>query len=210
MAVASLVCGLAFCIPACPVLAIIFGIIGIRRTGEGRMHGRGLAIAGLVLGVVLGTAGISVELAMLPGFRRGLVVPTGRREVADRVKCAANERSIGQAILLYCNDNQGQYPPDLVALVKNEDITTGIFVCPSSNDTPATSPDSLLSGGHCSYIYLGQRLTTSADPTTVVLYEDPGDHGDGVNMLFADGHVEFVAATDPTYNKTVNTPSPGR
>jgi prepilin-type processing-associated H-X9-DG protein len=32
------------------------------------------------------------------------------REVADRVKCASNLRQIGQAILLYSNDNKGNYP----------------------------------------------------------------------------------------------------
>ena len=45
------------------------------------------------------------------------------RETANRVKCASNERQIGQAILLYSNDNKGKYPPDLGTLIKTQDIT---------------------------------------------------------------------------------------
>src|SRR5438105_1544867 len=32
------------------------------------------------------------------------------RETANRVKCASNLRQIGQALLLYANDNHGEYP----------------------------------------------------------------------------------------------------
>jgi len=53
MAIASLVCGALFFIPVVPpVLAIIFGIRGLQRTKDSRVGGRGLAIAGLVLGSV--------------------------------------------------------------------------------------------------------------------------------------------------------------
>ncbi|MGA2440373.1 MAG: GYF domain-containing protein [Tepidisphaeraceae bacterium] len=198
MAIASLVCGLLICVPVCSLLAIIFGIIGIRQTGGGKRGGQGMAIAGLVLGAVglMFFLPLSVSI-LLPSLNRA-------RETANRVKCASNERQIGQAILLYCNENHGQYPPDLPTLLKTEDITTSVFVCPSSNDTPASSPDKLLSGGHCSYVYVGQGLTQGADPSTVVLYERHDAHGgDGVNMLFGDGHVEFMPKSSPLYMNTV-------
>jgi prepilin-type processing-associated H-X9-DG protein len=197
MAIASLVCGLLFCIPISWLLAIIFGIIGIQQTGEGKRGGRGMAIAGLVLGLVgLPLSAISIAI-LLPSLNRA-------RETANRVKCASNERQIGQAILLYCNDNHGLYPPDLVTLLKTEPITASVFVCPSSNDTPASSPEVLLSGGHCSYVYVGQGLTQGADPSTIVLYEKHDAHGgDGVNMLFGDGHIEFMPKSSPIYVNTV-------
>ncbi len=197
MAIASLVCGLLFCMPLCSLLAIIFGIIGIRQTGPGKRGGQGMAIAGLVLGAVgILIVPLSISI-LLPSLNRA-------RETANRVKCASNERQIGQAIVLYCNDYGGQYPPDLAALLKAEPLAPSVFVCPSSNDTPAGSANDLLSGGHCSYVYVGQGLTQGAGPTTVVLYERHEAHGgDGVNMLFGDGHVEFMPKSSPLYMNTV-------
>lgn len=198
MAIASLVCGLLLCIPLCSLLAIIFGIIGIKKTGPGKRRGQGMAIAGLVLGCV-GMLVVPLNIAiLLPALNRA-------RETANRVKCASNERQIGMAILLYGNDNHGQYPPDLATLLKTESIAPAVFVCPSSNDTPASSANDLLSGGHCSYIYLGQGLTQdTATRSTVVLYEHPEDHAEnGVNMLFGDGHVEFMPKSTALYQSTV-------
>lgn len=55
MAIASLVCSLAgilICgIPA--VLGVIFGFIGLSQTKDGARNGRGMAIAGLVVGIVV-------------------------------------------------------------------------------------------------------------------------------------------------------------
>lgn len=52
MAVTSLVMGLLLCIPFITGLGgIIFGAIGIKKTKDPRVGGKGLAIAGLVLGI---------------------------------------------------------------------------------------------------------------------------------------------------------------
>ena len=52
-AIASLVCGIVGCVPFLTgLLAVIFGIIGLRKTRDPRVGGKGLAIAGLVLGIV--------------------------------------------------------------------------------------------------------------------------------------------------------------
>jgi hypothetical protein len=53
MAVTSLVMGLLLCIPLITGLGgIIFGAVGIKKTKDPRVGGKGLAIAGLVLGIV--------------------------------------------------------------------------------------------------------------------------------------------------------------
>jgi prepilin-type processing-associated H-X9-DG protein len=91
----------------------------------------------------------------------------GPRENANRIKCAANLRQIGQAMLLYSNENMGAYSRvnydvdhtdklnaytaaegndpfakdgpvnDVTAtmylLLRTEDLTAAVFVCPSSN-----------------------------------------------------------------------------
>jgi prepilin-type processing-associated H-X9-DG protein len=82
---------------------------------------------------------------------------------SNRVKCAANLRSIGQSILLYSNENSGasprnfyssdgststdpfaatsgvpnnSVPASLFLLLRNEDIGPAVFTCPSSNTLP--------------------------------------------------------------------------
>ena len=55
MAIASLVCSLAG-IVACgipAVLGVIFGFVGLSQTKDGARSGRGMAVAGLVIGIVV-------------------------------------------------------------------------------------------------------------------------------------------------------------
>ena len=188
MAIASLVFGILFCFPLFSVLALIFGIIGINKTAPGRAQGRGMAIAGTVLGGVglLFMFPLMISI-LLPSLNRA-------REVANRAKCASNMHQVGLAILLYQQDNRQQYPPDLTTLCQTEQLPLSTLVCPSSNDTPAASPAQLSSGGHLSYVYVPPGDTPSA-ANTPVLYEKLTDHSnDGTNILFGDGHVSWFTA----------------
>jgi hypothetical protein len=66
-AVTSLVLGIVGCVPfVTGILAIIFGIVGLRKTRDPSVAGKGMAVAGLVLGIVgvLGWTGFAV----LAGF----------------------------------------------------------------------------------------------------------------------------------------------
>ena len=139
-----------------------------------------------------------------------IVFPADRvldRERSNRIKSAANLRAIGQCILLYSNDNNGDYPDSFATILLNEDVISGVFVNPASNDTPATGPTTqaaaaqLLAGGHCSYIYTGRGLNAkTVDPNTIVAREILLNPTDGANMLFADGHVEPV---DPAHTALI-------
>ena len=52
-AIASLICGLLFCVPfLTSLLAFIFGLVGISSTKNPNVRGRGMAIAGLILGIL--------------------------------------------------------------------------------------------------------------------------------------------------------------
>jgi prepilin-type processing-associated H-X9-DG protein len=147
--------------------------------------------------VVVGGMLISV---MLPSLCRA-------REPANRVKCGSNLRQIGQAIGLYAQGHGGQYPPSLAVLLSAEDITAEVMICASSNDEKSAAVDTAgvvaelaaaeaNSPGHkhcLSYVYVGKALTEkTATEKTIVAYEPLENHGgQGVNVLFGDGHVEF-------------------
>lgn len=129
--------------------------------------------------------------SMMPGL--------GSRPTNNRVKCANNLKQMGLAIQLYANDHGSQFPDSFGTILAIEDITSSVFNCPETADMPAQGPTTqatvadLYSGGHLSYIYLGQKLTTAtATANTVVAYEPLSNHRDGMNVLFGDGHVEFL------------------
>ena len=110
-------------------------------------------------------------------------------------------RQIGQAILLYTNENHDQYPDTFGTLLLNEDISSDIFICPSTTDTTAQGPmtqaivNELARGGHESYVYLGKGMTVATTPANaVIVYEPLSNHQTGMNVLLADGHVKFVDA----------------
>jgi prepilin-type processing-associated H-X9-DG protein len=147
--------------------------------------------------VLLAGMGLLVSVAVIFGPADGT-----SRATANRVKCQSNLRLIGEAILLYSNDNNGQYPDDFQTLLFTEEITSEVFVCSESNDTTATGPTTqaiatnLATSGHLSYIYLGKGMNAKTiSPDTVVAYEPLSNHANsGSNVLFGDGHVEFILA----------------
>ena len=100
LAIAALCCGLigilVGLIPlmflaagALGILAIVFGIVGIRRVGRGEASNRGMAIAGLVAGIVafaLAIWGISIVFSGLNDLSNELnKIDTGNASAAHAV-----------------------------------------------------------------------------------------------------------------------------
>src|SRR5207237_759827 len=112
-AVTSLVMGILSVCPAPGVLsipAVLTGIIGVRRTGNPRVSGRGMAVAGISLGA-LGLLVLPLALAIfVPAFSRA-------RDRANQVKCASNMSWIGQQLMMYAQVNGGHFPNRLDDLV---------------------------------------------------------------------------------------------
>jgi prepilin-type processing-associated H-X9-DG protein len=159
------------------------------------LSGAGLVL--LMFSAGIGAIGVVHQTAWLATSPVRLIVEAGR-ETANRVKCASNLRQIGQAIQLYANDHGGHYPNDLLTILLNEDVTGAVFVCPSSNDVPATGAttrelsDNFNQPNHCSYIFFGKGLSTPIAANRVIAAENLENHGGaGMNILFGDGHVEF-------------------
>lgn len=68
-AITSLVCGLLFCIPGVTgLVAVITGIVGIKSTSKPNVGGRGMAIAGLLLGLLSIAGWIGVGGVMWYGW----------------------------------------------------------------------------------------------------------------------------------------------
>jgi prepilin-type processing-associated H-X9-DG protein len=137
---------------------------------------------------------------LLPALNRA-------RETANRVRCQANLRMLGQAILLYSNDNQGKYPPDMATLatyMENNGMMNprgAVLICPSSSNRlppnigmmPADQ-FAAWANDNSSYVYMGGNLTNrTATADKIVMYEKPDDHqNQGMNLLYGDGHVEWM------------------
>jgi prepilin-type processing-associated H-X9-DG protein len=144
--------------------------------------------------VAVGASAMSVGI-LLPSLNRA-------RETANRVKCASNLRQMGQGILLYSNDHSGNYPEDFETLVKyclDSGVGPDAFACPSGHEAlPGSAnqmkPDQLAAWAreHSPYVYVGAGKKNDTPADVVIIYERLGSHsGDGVNMLYGDGHVEF-------------------
>lgn len=135
---------------------------------------------------------IAVILLLMPTRHRG--------ENATRVKCASNLKQIGQALLIYANEHDGELPPNFATLLANADLVGQVFVCSNSNDKPVASRNlktirtAFASGGHNSYAYAPPpKKWAELDAADVIAFEST-THEDGMmNVLFGDGHVEFIA-----------------
>lgn len=102
------------------------------------------------------------------------------RSAARRKVCGTNLSGIGKAILIYANDYNDQFPPDLETLISKAEMPARGLVCPASESRE-------------SYIYRGASITTSDTPWMITVYEKLSNHGDGRNVLFLDSHVEWVS-----------------
>ncbi|MGE5609423.1 MAG: DUF3352 domain-containing protein [Bacillota bacterium] len=132
----------------------------------------------------------------------GILLPAleAARERANRVKCASNLRQIGQCVMLYSVDNQGKFPPDLGTLMTAADLPPMVFTCPTGNHPrPAqlrfNKPEDAAKwvNENSDYIYLAGQMNNRVPANTILAYEKPENHDrEGVNMLFGDGHVEWV------------------
>jgi len=116
----------------------------------------------------------------------GVTIPTVNRARAmyRRNACAANLSAIGKAMYLYANEHDDKFPESLDVLLKSEAIKDKQLICPASGKEPG-DPKA------CYGYITGQ--TSSGDPRNVLVYEVEPFHGsEGANVLFQDGHVEFV------------------
>ena len=119
-----------------------------------------------------------------------------------RMHCQSNMRRIGYALQAYAHDHGGQFPDRLGTLIRTTDIQPWALVCDATGDQSSTAPttqavaDDVDAGRNVSYTYLGGGLTAAAPADTVLLYEPLKNHGNRMNVLLADGSVEWLVRRD--------------
>ncbi|MDB5328671.1 MAG: hypothetical protein JWM57_4240 [Phycisphaerales bacterium] len=147
---------------------------------------------------------------LLPSLNRS-------REMANRIKSSSNLRQIGLASMMYANTNKDKMPPDFSALLHSQEITVDVFINPRTG-TPRPVPPAganatdfygAWANEQRDYVYVGAGKTTVENADHIVAYEKPTGLTDGINVLYFDGHVDFVAmAAVPSEFEKAGLPSP--
>ena len=151
------------------------------------------------------TLGLTISIVVIAcGGGLAVMVPSmiRMRDAARRNACAANLRRIGSAVDLYAYSNFGAFPESFARLMTAQQLNSDALVCPGGTETPAAGATpqeqvaQLPKGRHSSYFYAGKGLNKRMGPgagvNAVIAYEPLGHHGEGIHVLFADGHVAYV------------------
>jgi len=216
MAIAAMVLGIVsfiplFCIgPLLAIPALIMGFIALSaiKRAPAQLGGRGMALTGLLLSagnLVLWVVMI-VLFVMAPGFMALMLPPVARaREMANRTADMSNIRQITLAAEMYSTENGG-FPPHLAALApmlpNPRILTSRVSGTAPLAAFPTGTPWSDFASDldeHCDFVYVGADLGTAAklDSTrTILLYEKDVYHGQGRNVGFVDGHVQWITTAD--------------
>jgi prepilin-type processing-associated H-X9-DG protein len=180
------------------ILAIVFAIVSLLRISKGKAAGKNIAIAGILTGAV----GLMLSL-VISLILAGMLLPAlnSAREKARRISCATNLKQIALAVKMYALDNADKFPDGngVAGLEKLRKLryldNPNIFVCPTSGVRPA-APGAPIAEANCSYLYLGSGKDESVSPDTPIACDNPANHRNYGNVLYADGHVQGFAGSD--------------
>lgn len=183
-AVWSLVLGIlsfcAVCVTGVP--AIILGILALTKINKSSatLGGQGLAIAGLVTGVI----GTMLTLILPVLFQEG--APT--RSITYQAMCLNNVRHITAASLAYAAAHDNTMPETLDQLNPYMSVTrpdkTSRLICSAAADQSKPSYE---------IVAPGKKLSAVADPSkTVFIREIQPNHNGRRAVGYMDGHVEMV------------------
>ncbi len=143
--------------------------------------------------------GSQANLLMAAPIGAAIALPAARQGQirAQRVQADNNLRQIGVALQMYQIDHN-QYPPDFGPLLTEKKLSIDMFVSPHAGtkvppEVRRGKPDEQANwvNTRSDFVYLGGDVGPKADARTILVYERP-DGRPGMNMLFADGHIEWI------------------
>jgi prepilin-type processing-associated H-X9-DG protein len=173
----------------CMVVAFVLGIVGAItiRKNKGQLEGKGFAAAGIALPAVVAL-----------GF---VILLPRMKSPAWQLMCGTNLSGLDSAMKIYANDLNHRYPSPNTwcdSLIQHGFVSEKQFVCRSGGK------------GRCHYA-MNPNCGPSSPGDTVLLFETKGgwnqyggpeiltteNHkGKGCNILFNDGHVEFMPSNE--------------
>jgi hypothetical protein len=178
LAVASLVCAvLGVLVAPLALVAIVLGIMALSKIkgSEGRLGGRGLAIAGVAVGSVILLLVLAMAGLLLPVLARA-------REQARRASSANCLGNMVKCCHLYADatPNLGRFPDDPTALYPAYVMDWRVFKNPRFPDEDV------------GYIYLPG--STPVDDRNVIFYENvpEGRAKEGRNVAIAAGSIHWM------------------
>jgi len=197
LAIASLICGiLGLCTGITALVGLVLGIMALVKISksEGRMGGKGLAIAGTCVSACV----TALALIMIP-IQMAVLLPAMNhaKSKAQTIMCQNQLKQQALAVHMYADDNNGVLPSGgkWCDAIKPYLGGSPVFHC------PADKPDV-----RCSYAFnarLSGLKLDKVNPRTVVLFESNGGwnavggpeqmtsrHGPVLLVAFADGSVQ--------------------
>lgn len=204
LAIASLVLGILG-LRSAGILALpglIFGIIGLVQIqrSQGRLRGKGLAIAG-----------IAVSCCVMVIMPASLLLIFGQaRQKARQATCESNLKELNLALLMYATDHDERFPAEGVnwdEVLKPYFSSEELLECPSDTERPSYQLNPPVRGLGWSQIrYLAQTVSIfESDDGGNVVYR----HMDGANFAFTDGHVKWYQSGDESEQELIWDPLGG-
>jgi len=130
---------------------------------------------------------------------------TTGREQARKAACKNNLKMIGLALHIYSTDHDEYFPQGKTAATVIEELVAGdylpadseVFICPAAaGDHEAWERTKKISAATVSYRWV-PGLNVISPPDFIIMYDKSLEHhGNGRNVLFVDGHVEWMREED--------------
>lgn len=197
LATASLVLGIIGCAGITALVGLVLGIIALVKIdkSEGRLGGRGLAIAGICVSAVMLIFGLPMIAGLtLPALAKA-------KERSQTIKCTQNLRQLGLATRIYAQNSGDKLPgaTNWCDVLQQHVGGQNVFYCPTEKSQL------------CGYGYnaaLSGLGVNEVNSSTVMFFEIPGGwnvsggpeqmlqegrHRRVVNVGFADGSVQQVS-----------------
>ncbi len=195
LAIASLVCGiLGLCTGISALIGLVLGIMALVKISksEGRIGGKGLAIAGTSV-----SACVTALLLLMIPIELALMLPalSQAKSKAQTIMCVNQLKQQALAVQMYADDNNGVLPAGAKwcdSLKPYLGGSTVVFHCPADSNPAA----------QCSYAFNARLSGLKLDKVnhgTVVLFESNGGWnavGGSEQMTPRHGRIILVALAD--------------